>query len=115
MLKQADKREDKQGIGSLVDEVQLSEKLEALQRRRQTGKAALQQVEVHGEKQYSKTDPDARLLAKGGQQIAGYNLQCSVDDKHKLIVTNDVQQLEPIVKRTQEALASDLFTKRNRS
>ncbi len=77
----------------------------------------LKQVEVHGEKQYSTTDPDARLLAKRGQQIAGYNPQCSVDDKHKLIVTyevtNEVQQLEPIVKRTREALARDLFTKRN--
>ena len=38
----------------------------------------------------SKTDPDARLLSKGDQTIAGYNVQSVVDDKHMLIVGSEV-------------------------
>jgi len=38
-----------------------------------------------GDGQISRTDPDARLLAKHGQIVAGYNVQIAVDDKHKLI------------------------------
>jgi hypothetical protein len=41
-----------------------------------------------GDGQISRTDPDARLLAKHGQIVAGYNVQ--IDDKHKLIVASEV-------------------------
>ena len=37
-------------------------------------------------------DPDARLLRKRGQSVAGYNAQIAVDLKHKLVVTEDVIQ-----------------------
>jgi len=43
-----------------------------------------------GATQLSRTDPDARLLCKAGQTVAGYNVQIAVDDKHKLIVASDV-------------------------
>ena len=33
-----------------------------------------------GETQLSRTDEDARLLAKSGQRVAGYNVQIAVDD-----------------------------------
>jgi hypothetical protein len=32
-------------------------------------------LEESGETQLSLTDPDARLLVKGGQGVAGYNVQ----------------------------------------
>jgi hypothetical protein len=38
----------------------------------------------------SRTVPDARLLSKGDQTLAGYNVQAAVDDKHKLIVASEV-------------------------
>ena len=40
----------------------------------------LDRLEESGETQLSLTDPDARLLVKNGQGIAGYNVQAAVDD-----------------------------------
>ena len=66
-----------------------------------------------GETQLSKTDPDARLLVKNGQSVAGYNVQIAVDDKHKLIVAsevvndgNDSGQLHAMAAAAKEALGA---------
>ena len=40
--------------------------------------------------QVSVIGPDARLLSKRGQTLAGYNVQIAVDAKHKLIVSDAV-------------------------
>jgi transposase len=37
---------------------------------------------VGGETRLSRTDPDARLLAKTGQSVSGYNVQIAVDAAH---------------------------------
>jgi transposase len=89
----------------------VGEKLAALMAKRAQAKASLDQLEESGETQLSKTDPDARLLSKSGQTVAGYNVQIAVDDKHKLIVAsevtndgNDTGQLHPMAKAAHEAL-----------
>src|SRR5215211_6681561 len=56
--------------------------------RRSRAIADLDRLEDSGETQLSLTDPDARLLAKSGQAVAGYNVQSVVDDKHMLIVAS---------------------------
>jgi transposase len=68
----------------------LAEKLAALQEKQAKIKADLAELEKNGETQLSRTDPDARLLSKRGQTVAGYNVQIAVDDRHKLIVASDV-------------------------
>src|SRR5207245_1603142 len=40
----------------------------------------LKRLEETGETQLSVTDPDARLMVKSGQGVAGYNVQVAVDD-----------------------------------
>jgi len=65
-------------------------KIAALMARRSRAQADLARLEENGETQLSKTDPDARLLVKNGQGVAGYNVQVAVDDKHKLIVASEV-------------------------
>jgi transposase len=65
-------------------------KMAALLAKRGRITADLAELEASGETQLSRTDPDARLLAKNGQVIAGYNVQIAVDDKHKLIVASEV-------------------------
>jgi hypothetical protein len=52
--------------------------------------ADLKELESSDKGQVSTTDPDARLMSKGDQTIAGYNVQSVVDDKHKLIIESEV-------------------------
>jgi hypothetical protein len=68
----------------------IAEKLAALRRRRAAAAADLAKLAEGGDGQISCTDRDARLLAKSGQIVAGYNVQIAVDDKHKLIVASEV-------------------------
>jgi transposase len=82
-----------------------------LMARRSRAKSDLDRLEASGETQLSLTDPDARLLVKNGQGIAGYNVQSVVDEKHKLIVasevvndSSDVGQLHAMAKAAKEAL-----------
>jgi transposase len=89
----------------------LAEKIAALMAKRAEVQADLDRLDKSGETQVSRTDPDARLLAKSGQRIAGYNVQIAVDGKHKLIVAsavvndgNDSGQLHAMAKAAKEAL-----------
>src|SRR5437763_12909250 len=61
-------------------------KMKELMARRERALADLKELENGDKGQVSTTDPDARLMSKGDQTIAGYNVQSVVDDKHKLII-----------------------------
>jgi transposase len=87
---------------------------QAALRERQAAAADLAQLEASGDGQLSRTDPDARLLAKSGQSVAGYNVQIAVDAKHKLIVAgavendgNDTGQLHTLASAAKQALGSE--------
>jgi transposase len=93
------------------DGADIGTKVAALMARRSRAQADLDRLEASGETQLSLTDPDARLLVKSGQGVAGYNVQAVVDDKHKLIVasevvndSSDVNQLHAMAKAAKEAL-----------
>ncbi|WGS17098.1 IS1182 family transposase [Bradyrhizobium sp. ISRA463] len=88
----------------------VGEKVKELMARRERAQADLKNLETSDKGQLSKTDPDARLLSKGDQTIAGYNVQSVVDDKHTLIVAsevvnrNDAGHLHEMAKAAKEAL-----------
>ena len=89
-------------------------KLAKLMAKRLRAQTDLAQLEESGETQLSLTDPDARLLVKSGQGVAGYNVQIAVDDKHKLIVesevvndSSDVGQLHAMAKAAKDALEAE--------
>jgi len=86
----------------------------ALRERRAAVEADLARLEASGDGQLSRTDPDARLLVKRGQTVAGYNVQIAVDAKHKLIVAgavendgNDTGQLHALASAAKQALGSE--------
>jgi transposase len=89
-------------------------KVAELMAKRSRAQADLARLEESGETQLSLTDPDARLLVKGGQGVAGYNVQIAVDDKHKLIVesevvndSSDVGQLHAMAKAAKDVLEAE--------
>ena len=89
-------------------------KIAELMARRSRATADLARLQESGERQLSKTDPDARLLVKNGQGIAGYNVQTAVDDKHDLIVasevvndSSDVGQLHAMATAARDALEAE--------
>ena len=89
----------------------MAQKLAALRERREAAEADLTRLEESEQTQLSRSDPDARLLSKHGQIVAGYNIQIAVDDKHKLIVAsavvnegNDVGQLAAMAEAAKDAL-----------
>jgi transposase len=104
-------RADGPGAGSGGDGGDVGAKVSALMAKRLRAEADLARLEASGETQMSLTDPDARLLVKNGQGVAGYNVQAVVDDKHKLIVasevvndSSDVNQLHAMAKVAKEVL-----------
>jgi len=107
-------RNDDHGDGGSGDGADIGAKVAALMAKRSRAQADLARLDESGETQLSLTDPDARLLVKGGQGIAGYNVQAVVDDKHKLIVasevvndSSDVNQLHAMAKVAKEALDAE--------
>jgi transposase len=111
---EAKDRTDGPGDGGEGDGGDLGAKVATLMAKRSRAQADLDRLEASGETQVSLTDPDARLLIKGGQGVAGYNVQAVVDDKHKLIVasevvndSSDVNQLHAMAKAAKEALDAE--------
>jgi transposase len=107
-------RNDDHGNGGSGDGADIGAKVAALMAKRSRAQADLARLDESGETQLSLTDPDARLLVKGGQGVAGYNVQAVVDDKHKLIVasevvndSSDVHQLHAMAKAAKEALDAE--------
>src|SRR5512146_1889725 len=68
----------------------VGDKIKELMAKRERAQSDLENLDKGDKGQVSKTDPDARLLSKGDQTIAGYNVQSVVDDKHKLIIASEV-------------------------
>jgi transposase len=78
------------GNGNKGDGGDVGDKMKELMAKRERALADLEDLEIGDKGQISKTDSDARLLSKGDQTIAGYNVQSVVDDKHMLIVASEV-------------------------
>jgi transposase len=103
-----------EGNGGAGDGGDVGARVAALMAKRSRAQADLDRLEESGQTQLSLTDPDARLLVKGGQGVAGYNVQAVVDDKHKLIVasevvndSSDVGQLHAMAKAAKQTLDAE--------
>ena len=71
---------------------ELKEKIQRLKERMKKYKGLKKKMEDSGETQISLTDPDSRSmpLAGGPRTQVAYNVQISVDEKHKLILDHEV-------------------------
>jgi transposase len=87
---EAEPRPDGHGDGDGGHGDDLGARVKELMAKRSRAQSDLEGLDTSEKKQLSLTDPDARLLSKGDQTIAGYNVQSVVDDKHMLIVASEV-------------------------
>ena len=98
-----------------AEDPELAAKIEALVETQRNRKALQERLLECGEGQVSEVDADARLLRKKGKPtVGGYNCQIAVDDKHKLVVAEDVvqdgndsNQLGPMMTKAGEAMGSE--------
>ena len=97
----------------------LADKLVALQARQTVMQGLRDTLQASEYTQLSCTDPDARYLTKPTDKgpTAGYNAQCAVDSKHKLIVAcdvvndgNDRHQLTAMAQQAKANLAVETLT-----
>jgi transposase len=116
-LERNDQAEDGAAAAERPGSGDLAAKLAVLRERRAGAAADLARLAQSGQTQLSRTDPDARLLAKHGQIVAGYNAQIAVDGKHKLIAAsavvnegNDTGQLHPMAQAAKTALGVAAIT-----
>lgn len=95
---------------------ELQEKIEEMKRRRAEAEKMQKGLDESGESQISLTDPDSRMMpVSGGRRTdVGYNVQVSVDPKHKLIVDHEVTNavtdrdlLSHMAKRVKDLLGVD--------
>lgn len=78
-LAKQDALDDKSRLESLVDDKDLSQKIERLKKQQAQKRVLQDKLTASPETQISTIDPDARLLSKRGQTMAGYNVQIAVD------------------------------------
>jgi len=112
-LEELDKADEEEQDNEKPTAVELQEKIEWLKGRKEVYADLQERMDESGEGQVSLTDPDARSMKLGnsrGTEVA-YNVQISVDAKHKLIVDhevtnagNDKNQLSSMAIRAKEAL-----------
>jgi transposase len=68
----------------------LAEKITAIRDRRTRCQGMLAELDRTGEDQISLTDPDSRAMAAHTHVDVEYNVQVTVDTKHKLLVEQQV-------------------------
>jgi transposase len=112
-LEELDKADEQEQDNETPTAEELEEKIEWLRGRKEFYTELRERMDQTGESQVSLTDPDARSMKLGssrGTEVA-YNVQISVDAKHKLIVDhevtnagNDKNQLSSMGIRAKEAL-----------
>src|SRR3974390_3522178 len=85
----------------------LAEKIAAIRERRERHKDMLAELDQTGESQISLTNPDSRAMAAHTHVAVGYNVQVTIDAKHKLIVeqqvTNQVVDMGLLAQTTEPA------------
>jgi len=83
-------------------------KIEMLRDRRGKYQGLLKELRASGESQISLTDPDSRAMLNNQRVEVCYNVQATVDDKHKLIldheVTNEAKDQDQLSRMAKEIL-----------
>lgn len=92
-MEELDKGDTTEADDRKLDAKEIQEIIEKLQNRKQKYEEYQKQLKEEGQNEISTTDPDARLMSGNNNGVdVSYNVQTSVDSKHKLIVDFKVTQ-----------------------
>jgi len=94
----------------------IKERIQQLKDRKEKYKKYQRKLKQSGENEISTTDPDARLMTNNNRVEVSYNVQTTVDAKHKLIADfkvtqkpNDLGQLAPMALRAKRLFGNKTF------
>ena len=97
-----------------MNKEELKAKVGVLKERGKEYKKLLKELKASGETQVSQTDPDSRAMVANQRIEVSYNVQTTVDEKHKLIVDHEVtnemkdyKHLAEMCSRAKEILGVD--------
>jgi len=107
-------RGDEEGKDTEISAAELKQKIEKLKERKGRYEELLKELGASGQSQVSLTDPESRAMALTPRGEVSYNVQTAVDQKHHLIVEQDVtnegldnHQLFTMAQKTQQMLGQD--------
>ena len=113
-FRELEDNDDKEASVQAVKAEDLKAKLQWLKEKGEEYRALLKRLMDSGESQISLTDPDSRAMVNNQRVEVCYNVQATVDSKHKLIldheVTNegtDYDYLSIMARRAKETLEVD--------
>ncbi len=109
-LKELDENDERESMDRKPTAKEINERIKELRERKHTYETYQKELEETGKNELSTTDPDARLMASNNNGLdVSYNVQASVDDKHKMVADfevtnspNDQGQLSEMAVRTKE-------------
>ena len=107
-------RGDEEGKDTEISAAELKQKIEKLKERKGRYEELLKELGASGQSQVSLTDPESRAMALTPRGEVSYNGQTAVDQKHHLIVEQDVtnegldnHQLFTMAQKTKQMLGQD--------
>ncbi|KUK63055.1 MAG: hypothetical protein XD84_2206 [Desulfotomaculum sp. 46_80] len=117
-LQQLDEYDQLESQDRRPDAQEVKEKIAQLRERKERYQGYQKKLRETNQNQISTTDPDSRLMANHNNQVeVSYNVQSTVDARHKLIVDfkvtdkpNDQGQLAPMALRARKILGKPVFT-----
>lgn len=110
-LERLDDHDAKENGGMPLDREGLLSRIDSLEKEIEYVRELEAELAESGQTQLSGTDPDSRAMAKNPRVAVGYNAQAAADERHGLIVAEDLvsdvtdkAQLEPMARQASEAL-----------
>lgn len=117
-LTELDEADQAEAVDRKPDAKEIKERITQLKERKAQYQSYQDNLEKTNQNELSTTDPDARLMSTNNNSVeVSYNVQASVDARHKLIADfkvinkpNDLGQLAPMAFRTKKMLGNEKFT-----